>query len=108
MNATKTTTHTIGPWGVRGEYIVRADKEAEDAKNEYGYQSGHYIAKAISPIGGAPTMKANARLIAAAPDLLEACEALRAAAELSTIARPDVEEAARLACNAIAKTESKP
>lgn len=77
--------HTPGPWAVHGEYITRADNLAESSKNEYGYQSGHYVAKTIKPIGGLTIQNANAHLIAAAPDLLEKAKAMAEVANLHAL-----------------------
>lgn len=68
-NQPEQSKHTPRPWARRGEWIVRADQEAEAAKNEYGYQSGHYIARLVEPLGGPDVCKANGDLIAAAPEL---------------------------------------
>ena len=62
------TKHTPGPWKVYGDYIVPASSKP----NKYGMQSGEYIAQHYDTIG-CGTKKANAHLIAAAPELLEAC-----------------------------------
>lgn len=68
------TKHTPGPWEFDGEYVwadaVRgyvADPNTEDMT------SGRGLAKLEAP----EMIKANGRLIAAAPDLLEACIALQ-------------------------------
>lgn len=85
------TTHTPGPWHVSNGVQIRSAK--------------HQIAKVWSMRGGEGN--ANARLIAAAPDLLEACHValaevsaptgqpswaselrLRAAIKLATEGRP--------------------
>jgi len=58
------TKHTPGPWDCE-EFVVTADDVGEPC---YAYFSdGERI----------PTTKANARLIAAAPELLEALELMR-------------------------------
>lgn len=79
--------HTPGPWAVHGEWITRADEHAEAMKNEYGYQSGHYVAHVVEPIGGREVCNANAHLIAAAPDLLKACEEADRAIRTSPLIR---------------------
>lgn len=59
------STYTPGPWTV---------------SSEYGDSGEYTITEAYAPMGGGPISReedhANARLIAAAPDLLEAMEAL--------------------------------
>ena len=55
--------HTPGPWIVTG-----FDKEFKDQINIQDDERGYYVAAAIS----CQAQEANARLIAAAPELLEA------------------------------------
>ena len=63
--------HTPEPWEIDGPNLYIVNGKKSDA----GYQSGCYLAKVFEDcIGGKKTGKANARLIAAAPDLLEACK----------------------------------
>lgn len=62
------STHTPGPWKVVGRDI-RADDYIKVGKG--GYFSIAYMA---NPISRDDIMDANARLIAAAPELLEACK----------------------------------
>jgi hypothetical protein len=58
--------HTPGPWEFRLEaYRTVIFHKAEVGEKALAVGAGHY-----------PSNIANARLIAAAPDLLEACEAL--------------------------------
>ena len=61
---------TPGPWKIDGPMIVPESA----VKSEMGYQSGEYIAQHFNTLG--KTQKANARLIAAAPDLLAALRAI--------------------------------
>ena len=63
-----TAQHTLGPWETRGFVI---------SKDYYG-RYGHRSVAIVSASTGMCTVaeaRANARLIAAAPDLLAACEA---------------------------------
>lgn len=61
--------HTPGPWHTHNEMV--------HAKFQIEGQGFHYaVANALEHSRvNQPTMKANARLIAATPDLLEACKA---------------------------------
>jgi hypothetical protein len=106
--------HTPGEWLMEpGDTVIciRATAEHESYR--------------IADVGGMPywkkfteTDKANARLIAAAPDLLAACRATRKAFEAlfaisplsaggKTINHTDLNEAGRLADIAIAKAEGR-
>ncbi len=60
-----TDQHTPGPW------FVTPDASAVYEKDELGYR-----ADTICRLAGNPFAAGNARLIAAAPELLEACETL--------------------------------
>ncbi len=62
-------SHTPGPWHTHDEMV--------HAKFQIEGQEFHYaVANALEHSRvNQPTMKANARLIAASPDLLEACKA---------------------------------
>ena len=75
------TTHTPGPWNItyNGTYGPYVDAPYND-KSGYGAAShdvGIETDSICAPRG--PNAKANAQLIAAAPDLLDALEKLRAA-----------------------------
>ena len=79
---------TPGPWTAVGTSVRDYNCNPED-----GWPNGRLIATCGSDTaGGLSTRAANARLIAAAPDLLAACEAaaefIRNGAGLGCIARP--------------------
>jgi hypothetical protein len=83
------TTHTPAPWRVEGRKV-------------HGANTGHIISHGINSHGDGPngyvcdtdgTTDADARLIAAAPELLEALEYLLEAC----IANPDAKSKARAA-----------
>ena len=85
--------HTSGPWEAREYYTgCLASVHAGDYR----------IADMVLPPGGIPTNDANARLIAAAPDLLAALEAMRDA-----IIPTEDRYAAILADAAIAKAKGE-
>lgn len=96
------TKHTPGPWkvaahsGQHRSFISSNDESVLPIKND-----GIYIAHVLGPDN-----KANARLIAAAPDLLTALKALlpftQFAGEMDTTAR---ERAKQDASAAVAKAE---
>jgi hypothetical protein len=70
MNKKSTVTHTPGPWEVidnnrKGDLYI-------GAKNDV---NAFAIANIILPLIDSATVRANASLIAAAPDLLAACQA---------------------------------
>lgn len=66
--------HTPGPWAING---VVAPDDIADLKLEPAVTAGEfYVATAHDFGDSGATSAANARLIAAAPDLLAACEAL--------------------------------
>lgn len=69
MNETETVKHTPGPWEI-GESNLPTELHAA-AINAVGP-----IPTRIAEVLSADLFPANARLIAAAPELLEACEAL--------------------------------
>lgn len=66
-----TTQHTLGPWIVDGN-VIRGDKQSN------GSVSVACVLDVAYPFGrfAGESTQANARLIAAAPDLLEALKAL--------------------------------
>lgn len=74
----KTEKHTPGPWQQREVKASRAGITIEG-------RNGNYIA-AVDCDGDRESMHANARLIAAAPDLLEACRL--ADEKLSSVTQP--------------------
>jgi hypothetical protein len=79
--------HTPGPWQLRGFNIYDNNK------------------RLVANAGGEYKMdvdRANAKLIAAAPDLLRACEAM-----LAQIGRPGMAEARQKALDAIQKAKGE-
>jgi hypothetical protein len=69
-----TTKHTPGPW-----HIYQGGNIGDDGFTIAPVGEGGYVAEFWPPIRSErkqPEMFANARLIAAAPDLLEACKRL--------------------------------
>ena len=74
--------HTQGPWSVgKVSYKKqRVDIDSLHADQTVGYQTWRGLARAYGcedmPAEGTAVMLANARLIAAAPELLEACMAM--------------------------------
>jgi len=65
------TTHTKGPWFVNGAWNIQADTHTEIP----------VVVATVTPLrsGSLEQREENACLIAAAPDLLEACKAAEAA-----------------------------
>jgi hypothetical protein len=63
--------HTPGPWVIRTAATYRSQIEAINGKGR-----ADVVARITTPKGGAEASDANARLIAAAPDMLEALEAI--------------------------------
>ena len=98
--------HTPGPWSV-GEVShkkQRVDIDSLHADQTVGHQTWRGLARAYGcedmPAEGTAVMLANARLIAAAPELLEA---LVAALKLIEIVMPIEGDVTRKARAAIAK-----
>ena len=94
------TQHTPGPWtiGKVSHKKQRVDTDSLHADPSVGHQSWRGLARAYGlydmPAEGSAAMLSNARLISAAPELLEAQRELRYAA---------TEKAERMADAAIAK-----
>ena len=79
------TTHTPGPWHKKGSRVYHQS-------NPGGLKTD--IAECFRDVGGPLPCEANARLMAAAPDLLAALEAVMACnKELGAISRPIGNEA---------------
>ena len=78
------TQHTPGPWGIGdgGMHVYYVNPEIEAGKNIDDPSHDSIVAKCdgMGVLSGIPDdeRQANARLIAAAPELLEACKALMA------------------------------
>jgi hypothetical protein len=102
------TTHTPGPWELlAGRTFKTCNGEFYLAYGSDKYGNPRFCSKE----NGWPEMDANARLVAAAPDLLEALKAvealayeLRVSAEYANAAQAMKEQVKR----AIAKAEGKP
>jgi len=95
--------HTPGPWEIRpfeGVYGVfsKEDNEVPVATTDYG---GDMLEGADCQL----TQEANARLIAAAPELLEACKT--ALSKLNELDRPVNCRAIQVLLGAIAKAEGR-
>lgn len=85
--------HTKGPW------LVNGDQVEVSAEHNDGYR--------VCDVFG-PDYKANALLIAAAPDLLDALKALSASIFVSDAPQvPDLSSAIRMTIDAIAKAEGR-
>ena len=85
--------HTLGPWEVQPKWDDRTNGALVYAQN-----AGNYVASALY-LGGTEQARANARLISAAPQLLEALQFLMG--DRSTRLAPSERE--KLARDAIAK-----
>lgn len=91
------TKHTPGPWWVdetsyehlevltddHRQYVIATAADLRD------YATGNDAIDAITVAALDGESRANARLIAAAPDLLEACEALRREIPAAAVARAE-------------------
>lgn len=95
--------YTPGPWhiGEHGAVVTftpdaQVEIKGEHAAETIAWYSGHVICETVTP--------ANARLIAAAPDLLAACRAALIAGIMDIPGRDSIVE---LAQKAIAKAEGK-
>lgn len=62
--------HTPGPWFVHGPSVGTGPSEADSC----GYEVAHILNPYKGCVGARDRVDANARLIAAAPELLEALE----------------------------------
>lgn len=92
-------THTQGPWGVNDLAANNANiylTGLDGTKSPLGY----IVQTATTPVAAMIESKADARLIAAAPDLLAALESLLALTELHIAERSKTpeEEDAFLSC----------
>jgi hypothetical protein len=80
MSATTATTHTPGPWEVDGNKALGAYGVWTSYATHPGHNGAGYPSQVCSVYSGnksdfdRQTRDANARLIAAAPDLLAACQ----------------------------------
>lgn len=84
--------HTPGPWGLRHEYsIIYVEGKARDPRVTQG------VAGIGPKEGGAEQQLADAFLISAAPDLLEALQALMRKVECGTALHCEVCDQARAA-----------
>lgn len=94
-----TTKHTPGPWAVRYDYVVQApsfdDGRLVPVAQPYGVNSD------------GTDLFANARLIAAAPELLEALEDLKSELVLSDVDQGYIESHFRRCLNKAAAAIAK-
>lgn len=103
---TTQTKHTPGPWVLAEGYersdtsrhFVWSDAETPEERED----ASRYCIATVEPREHGETLDANARLIAAAPDLLEACKAA-----LSELLRVSPSQASPIVRAAIAKAEGK-
>ena len=92
MNTGTTTTHTPGPWRVIFKNITDTPEVWAEPRPHQQYM--------IALLGRNDTLRpaeANARLIAAAPDLLAALEAAHAALTLAALGSSNAQQEARTA-----------
>jgi hypothetical protein len=98
-----TTQHTPGPW----EVIKHGRGPLDSITIRRDYTSGEYVAQIVPTNSDEPlTVAANARLIAAAPELLEACKLVIKEWERAKISTLSIEEHQSLIA-AIAKAEGR-
>ena len=94
-----TVSHTRGPWSADGYHIRAVDgiaRVATVAHDQQGLRRGHELSIA------------NARLIAAAPDLLIACRFVYACLQQERAWRnPDLNQAMIILSDVIAKAEGR-
>ena len=108
------TQHTSGPWsiGLINHKKQRVDIDSLSYDKFMGYKSWRGLARTYGcedfPEKGSEAMMANARLIAAAPELLEALEKLVKAVDFTEVKTPNplstLGRALRTARAALAKT----
>lgn len=93
-------THTPGPWRTFKQADGTAWIVATEALDKFGRSCESIVRIPLDRNG----VEANARLIAAAPDLLAACKALLSWSAIEDVPGPAVESAR----SAIAKAEGDP
>jgi len=104
MTAQTEVKHTPGPWRFsEGDKERRAMSEVFK-KNDKTFQIALVTCEWSNPHARAEDI-ANARLIAAAPELLAACEALCSSDENGRFGKPSFPEAIQKAREAIAKAK---
>lgn len=69
MTTTTTATHTPGPWTTH-----EIEYDADHTTIEIHGSDGLFLSEITYPTDEVELLRANARLIVAAPDLLEACK----------------------------------
>lgn len=85
--------HTPGPW--RAGYIDEQDRRERMIVRAEAVDGHPYVAICPNPLAG--SHEANARLIAAAPDLLAACELMLSSPKYGNAPSEAAVEAARAA-----------
>lgn len=90
--------HTPGPWQIEGKY------RGDDGSLYLSTMHPMPIFELVPIVGKEAEHLANARLIAAAPDLVEALRAIRKEARRN---KPDPDQIWTLANDAIAKAEGR-
>jgi len=105
--------HTPGPWtaAILAEPLHKIPEYVADCIRESGGRDFRFVAASdakgqcdICHVGNGSAGKANARLIAAAPDLLEACKAVM---EMRIVQVEDEEGEIEMCRAAIAKAEGR-
>lgn len=107
MSTTEKVTHAPGPWAFEEGDRDRRGMSSIRKANDREFLIAHVLCDFRNDDVRAEDI-ANARLIAAAPELLEACRAIAAATTMCNWATLDEVQAARdLVVKAIAKAEGR-
>lgn len=107
---TQTSKHTPGPWRIADSGNHKAVLATRDRPGAHGHDTLCQVLDLFRPWdpSGRVETEANAHLIAAAPDLLAACEAWTKAAHAGIDADPELwSTAENLSASAIAKARGE-